>query len=170
MSVSTSLRSSIGTVIRVISCCGRKTSIIFNMQQRHGASAFFGGRATRVFCGLVQAVNKRVICGRTSFHLVDGHSLGTLISFPRHGLFLQNVIYVLKCPATSICCSHGRHFTNRSGCPFAGVLGFTLSKVASFSIGPLHLVAASKLVFVLISFLTVVCTLIRFVNKSMVQN
>ncbi len=141
-----------------------------NIHGRHGASAFFGGGATRTFCGLVGTLNKSIICGRTSFHLVAHQALRTLISCPRHGLFLHNVISTLKCPSTQICCSHGRHFTKRSGCPLDGVLDFTLSKVASFSIHPLHCVTLLNVLFVLVTVTTVVCNIIMCVRKGAVTN
>lgn len=140
VSVSTSLRSSVRIVPSVVGDCGTNGSVICNMHGRQGASAFFGHGATLIFCQLVGTVKMGSICGRTSCHLVDRQTVRRLYHFHRHGLFLQKLIPLVNCRASDICCGHSGHFTKRSGCPFQGVLGFTVSNVASFSIGPIHVV------------------------------
>lgn len=170
MDVSTSLRSSRGIVVSVIRRIRRNGSVVCNIHGRHGASAFFGQFATRTFCGLVRDISGSAICGRTSFHVVAGHALGTLVRCSRHGLFLETVIHRLKFHRKFICCSHGTHRTNRDGCPLAGVLDFDVSNVASFSITPLGFVAFLNLTVALMTFVVVVFTLIRRFRNGAVRN
>ncbi len=170
VAVSTSLRSSVFIVRRVLSGFVSNYSVICNIESSHGGSDFFGHASTRLFCGFVGLVNIGAMGGRTSFHLLDRHTMGRLSGCGRHGLFLEKVIARLNCGASYICCTEGGHATKRAGCPLGGVLGFTFRNVASFDTEPVGLVLTLKLIVVFFSFLTLLCILVSCFSNGTNNN
>lgn len=135
--------------------------VVYGVRNSRKTDSFFKRNTALLFYKIMGKLGVNLVPDSADYRLLSKRATNSLLQFKERNLFLRGMVPLVGYKSTKVFYARKERFAGKSKYPLTKMLHFALDGITSFSIAPIHLILYLGLLTVLISFISMIYTLVE---------
>lgn len=160
------LQDNIDTVDKMLGEYEKGFDVVYGVRSSRKNDPFIRRVAAASFYRVIRLIGVNVVYNHSAYRLLSRRAVEALEEYPEVNLFLPGIVPLLGYKSTIVAFEKKERFAGTSKYSIPKLFSLAIEAITSFSLKPLRLISLSGILFILISALIVICSIVNTVSGT----
>ncbi|MCD7736294.1 MAG: glycosyltransferase family 2 protein [Lachnospiraceae bacterium] len=160
ISIDADLQDDISVIEEMIDKYYQGNEIVFGVRNDRSSDTWFKRSSAGAFYRIMEWLGASTVKNHADFRLMSRKALDALEQFKERNLFLRGIVTCLGFQTAEVYYTRKKRTAGETKYPLRKMISFALQGITSFSIRPMHLISAVGVCSILISFVSIIYSLV----------
>lgn len=136
--------------------------VVYGVRSSRKKDSFFKSKTAKVFYKLMSMMGAEVVSNHADYRLLGSKALEGLFEFNEVNLFLRGIVPLVGYKSAKVYYERKERFAGESKYPLKKMISFALDGITSFSIKPIKMISSLGIIFVLVSGIMLIYSLVSY--------
>ena len=142
--------------------------IVYGVRDSRNKDSIFKRKSAQGFYKLMSGLGVKTVYNHADYRLMSKRAVEQLMQFRERNLFLRGIVPLIGYNSTTVYYNRGERFAGESKYPFSKMVNFAIDGITSFSVKPVRLILSVGFLFLLLSIVAIIYTLISYFTGHVV--
>lgn len=162
ISMDADLQDDINVIDEFIKKYEEGNEIVYGVRSSRKKDSFFKNKSAKAFYKIMSMMGAEVVSNHADYRLLGSRALEGLFEFNEVNLFLRGIVPLVGYKSAKVYYERKERFAGESKYPLKKMISFALDGITSFSIKPIKLISSIGLIFVIVSGVMLLYSLISY--------
>ena len=136
--------------------------IVYGVRGSRKNDSFFKSKTAKLFYKLMNLMGAEIVSNHADYRLLGSRALEGLFEFNEVNLFLRGIVPLVGYKSAKVYYERKERFAGESKYPLKKMISFAIDGITSFSIKPIKMITSLGVIFVLVSGIMLIYSLISY--------
>lgn len=162
ISMDADLQDDINVIDEFVKKYEEGNEIVYGVRSSRKKDSFFKNKSAKAFYKIMSMMGAEVVSNHADYRLLGSRALEGLFEFNEVNLFLRGIVPLVGYRSAKVYYERKERFAGESKYPLKKMISFALDGITSFSIKPIKLISSIGLIFVIVSGVMLLYSLISY--------
>lgn len=162
ISMDADLQDDINVIDEFVKKYEEGNEIVYGVRSSRKKDSFFKNKSAKAFYKIMSMMGAEVVSNHADYRLLGNRALEGLFEFNEVNLFLRGIVPLVGYKSAKVYYERKERFAGESKYPLKKMISFALDGITSFSIKPIKLISSIGLIFVIVSGVMLLYSLISY--------
>ena len=162
ISMDSDLQDDIEAIDQFIKKYEEGNEIVYGVRSSRKKDSFLKSRTAKAFYKIMSLMGAEIVPNHADYRLLGSKALEALFEFNEVNLFLRGIVPLIGYKSARVYYERKERFAGESKYPVKKMISFALDGITSFSIKPLKMISSLGIIFVVVSGIMLLYSLISY--------
>ncbi len=162
ISMDADLQDDINVIDEFVKKYEEGNEIVYGVRSSRKSDTFFKCKTASVFYKLMKLMGAEIVQNHADYRLLGSRALEGLFEFNEVNLFLRGIVPLVGYKSAKVYYNRKERYAGESKYPLKKMISFALDGITSFSIKPIKMITSLGVIFVLVSGIMLLYSLISY--------
>ena len=162
ISMDADLQDDINVIDEFVKKYEEGNEIVYGVRSSRKSDTFFKCKTAGVFYKLMKVMGAEIVSNHADYRLLGSRALEGLFEFNEVNLFLRGIVPLVGYKSAKVYYNRKERYAGESKYPLKKMISFALDGITSFSIKPIKMITSLGVIFVLVSGIMLLYSLISY--------
>lgn len=136
--------------------------VVYGVRSSRKNDSFFKSKTAKLFYKVMELMGAEIVSNHADYRLLGSKALEGLFEFKEVNLFLRGIVPLVGYKSAKVYYERKERFAGNSKYPLKKMISFALDGITSFSIKPIKMITSLGVIFVLVSGIMLLYSLISY--------
>lgn len=136
--------------------------VVYGVRSSRKNDSFFKSKTAKLFYKVMDLMGAEIVSNHADYRLLGSKALKGLFEFKEVNLFLRGIVPLVGYKSAKVYYERKERFAGNSKYPLKKMISFALDGITSFSIKPIKMITSLGVIFVLVSGIMLLYSLISY--------
>ena len=136
--------------------------VVYGVRNSRKNDSFFKSKTAKLFYKVMELMGAEIVSNHADYRLLGSKALEGLFEFKEVNLFLRGIVPLVGYKSSKVYYERKERFAGNSKYPLKKMISFALDGITSFSIKPIKMITSLGVIFVLVSGIMLLYSLISY--------
>ena len=136
--------------------------VVYGVRSSRKNDSFFKSKTAKLFYKVMELMGAEIVSNHADYRLLGSKALEGLFEFKEVNLFLRGIVPLVGYKSAKVYYERKERFAGNSKYPLKKMISFALDGITSFSIKPIKMITSVGVIFVLVSGIMLLYSLISY--------
>lgn len=136
--------------------------VVYGVRSSRKKDSFFKSKTAKVFYKLMSMMGAEIVSNHADYRLLGSKALEGLFEFNEVNLFLRGIVPLVGYKSAKVYYERKERFAGESKYPLKKMISFALDGITSFSIKPIKMISSLGIIFVIVSGIMLIYSLVSY--------
>ncbi len=136
--------------------------IVYGVRDSRKNDSFFKSKTAKLFYKLMNLMGAEIVSNHADYRLLGSRALEGLFEFNEVNLFLRGIVPLVGYKSAKVYYERKERFAGKSKYPLKKMISFAIDGITSFSIKPIKMITSLGVIFVLVSGIMLIYSLLSY--------
>ena len=143
--------------------------IVYGVRSSRSSDSFFKSKTAGLFYKLMNLMGAEIVSNHADYRLLGSRALESLFEFNEVNLFLRGIVPLVGYKSAKVYYNRKERYAGESKYPLKKMISFALDGITSFSIKPIKMITSLGVIFVVVSGIMLLYSLISYFSGHSVS-
>lgn len=162
ISMDSDLQDDIEAIDQFIKKYEKGNEIVYGVRSSRKKDSFLKSRTAKAFYKIMSLMGAEIVPNHADYRLLGSKALEALFEFNEVNLFLRGIVPLIGYKSARVYYERKERFAGESKYPVKKMISFALDGITSFSIKPIKMISSLGIIFVVVSGIMLLYSLISY--------
>ncbi len=162
ISMDADLQDDIEVIDKFVKKYEEGNEVVYGVRSSRKKDSFFKCKTAKIFYKLMSLMGAEVVSNHADYRLLGSRALEGLFKFNEVNLFLRGIVPLVGYKSDKVYYERKERYAGKSKYPLKRMISFALDGITSFSIKPIKMITSLGVIFVLVSGIMLLYSLISY--------
>lgn len=162
ISMDADLQDDINVIDEFVKKYEKGNEIVYGVRSSRISDTFFKCKTAEIFYKLMKLMGAEIVTNHADYRLLGSRALEGLFEFNEVNLFLRGIVPLVGYKSAKVYYDRKERYAGESKYPLKKMISFALDGITSFSIKPIKMITSLGVIFVLVSGIMLLYSLISY--------
>lgn len=162
ISMDSDLQDDIEAIDQFIKKYEEGNEIVYGVRSSRKKDSFLKSRTAKAFYKIMSLMGAEIVPNHADYRLLGSKALEALFEFNEVNLFLRGIVPLIGYKSAKVYYERKERFAGESKYPVKKMISFALDGITSFSIKPIKMISSLGIIFVVVSGIMLLYSLISY--------
>lgn len=162
ISMDADLQDDIEVIDKFVKKYEEGNEVVYGVRSSRKKDSFFKCKTAKIFYKLMSLIGAEVVSNHADYRLLGSRALEGLFKFNEVNLFLRGIVPLVGYKSDKVYYERKERYAGKSKYPLKRMISFALDGITSFSIKPIKMITSLGVIFVLVSGIMLLYSLISY--------
>ncbi len=162
ISMDADLQDDINVIDEFVKKYEEGNEIVYGVRSSRKSDTYFKCKTADVFYKLMKIMGAEIVSNHADYRLLGSRALEGLFEFNEVNLFLRGIVPLVGYKSAKVYYNRKERYAGESKYPLKKMISFALDGITSFSIKPIKMITSLGVIFVLVSGIMLLYSLISY--------
>lgn len=162
ISMDADLQDDINVIDKFVKKHEEGNEIVYGVRSSRKKDSFLKNKTAKAFYKIMNLMGAEIVSNHADYRLLGKKALEGLFEFNEVNLFLRGIVPLIGYKSTRVYYERKERFAGESKYPLKKMISFALDGITSFSIKPIKMISSLGIIFVVVSGIMLIYSLISY--------